>query len=43
MSSEDPLLRKIVASLNGTISNEGNDTPMEVSWSEDGDPSESIV
>ncbi|XP_062547102.1 uncharacterized protein LOC134212865 isoform X2 [Armigeres subalbatus] len=44
MSSEDPLLQKIVASLNGTISNnEGNDTPMEVSWSEDGDPSESIV
>lgn len=43
--SADPLLRKIVASLNGgTISGgEGNDTPMEVSWSEDGDPTESIV
>ncbi|EAT43022.1 AAEL005505-PA, partial [Aedes aegypti] len=35
--------RSSSASLNGTISNEGNDTPMEVSWSEDGDPSESIV
>uniref|UniRef100_A0A2M4A758 Putative microtubule-associated tumor suppressor 1 n=1 Tax=Anopheles triannulatus TaxID=58253 RepID=A0A2M4A758_9DIPT len=43
ISLEDALMKKIVASLNG--GNEGNDTPMEVSWSEDGeDPaSESIV
>lgn len=40
---EDALMQKIVASLNGTIANEGNETPMEVSWSEDGDPTESIV
>ncbi|XP_050087268.1 uncharacterized protein LOC126572197 isoform X2 [Anopheles aquasalis] len=43
ISLEDALMKKIVASLNGGT--EGNDTPMEVSWSEDGeDPaSESIV
>ncbi|XP_052864010.1 streptococcal hemagglutinin [Anopheles cruzii] len=52
VSLEDALMKKIVASLNGTgdagsangDGGEGNDTPMEVSWSEDGDPgSESIV
>ncbi|XP_065085611.1 serine-rich adhesin for platelets isoform X2 [Ochlerotatus camptorhynchus] len=43
ISIEDALMQKIVASLNGTIANEGNETPMEVSWSEDGDPTESIV
>lgn len=43
ISLEDALMQKIVASLNKGISNEGNETPMEVSWSEDGDPSESIV
>ncbi|XP_053696182.1 serine-rich adhesin for platelets [Sabethes cyaneus] len=42
-SLEDVLMQKIVASLNRGISGVGNDTPMEVSWSEDGDPSESIV
>ncbi|XP_058447934.1 uncharacterized protein LOC131428205 isoform X2 [Malaya genurostris] len=43
ISLEDALMQKIVASLNRGISGEGNETPMEVSWSEDGDPSESIV
>ncbi|XP_058056373.1 uncharacterized protein LOC131207762 [Anopheles bellator] len=51
VSLEDALMKKIVASLNGGDAGsangdgaEGNDTPMEVSWSEDGDPgSESIV
>ncbi|XP_058124770.1 uncharacterized protein LOC131266321 [Anopheles coustani] len=40
ISLEDALMKKIVASLNG----DSVGTPMEVSWSEDGDPgSESIV
>ncbi|KFB41495.1 hypothetical protein ZHAS_00009090 [Anopheles sinensis] len=40
ISLEDALMKKIVASLNGDSAG----TPMEVSWSEDGDPgSESIV
>lgn len=49
VSLEDALMQKIVASLNGGISGAdgvvvgGLETPMEVSWSEDGDPSESIV
>ncbi|XP_058818345.1 uncharacterized protein LOC131681538 isoform X2 [Topomyia yanbarensis] len=43
ISLEDALMQKIVASLNRGISGGGNETPMEVSWSEDGDPSESIV
>uniref|UniRef100_A0A182P4L9 Uncharacterized protein n=1 Tax=Anopheles epiroticus TaxID=199890 RepID=A0A182P4L9_9DIPT len=41
-SLEDALMKKIVASLNGDAGT--GDTPMEVSWSEDGDPgSESNV
>lgn len=47
VSLEDALMQKIVASLNGGISGDvvggGVETPMEVSWSEDGDPTESIV
>uniref|UniRef100_A0A1Q3G149 Putative myosin class ii heavy chain n=3 Tax=Culex tarsalis TaxID=7177 RepID=A0A1Q3G149_CULTA len=49
-SLEDALMQKIVASLNGGGGGGvdggavgGLETPMEVSWSEDGDPSESIV
>ncbi|XP_035912948.1 uncharacterized protein LOC118512516 isoform X2 [Anopheles stephensi] len=44
ISLEDALMKKIVASLNGDNGTDGNNTPMEVSWSEDGDPgSESNV
>uniref|UniRef100_A0A182VSG1 Uncharacterized protein n=1 Tax=Anopheles minimus TaxID=112268 RepID=A0A182VSG1_9DIPT len=45
ISLEDALMKKIVASLNGENGGtDGNNTPMEVSWSEDGDPgSESNV
>uniref|UniRef100_A0A4Y0BPI7 Uncharacterized protein n=1 Tax=Anopheles funestus TaxID=62324 RepID=A0A4Y0BPI7_ANOFN len=45
ISLEDALMKKIVASLNGDNGGtDGNNTPMEVSWSEDGDPgSESNV
>ncbi|XP_055643370.1 serine-rich adhesin for platelets isoform X2 [Toxorhynchites rutilus septentrionalis] len=43
ISLGDALMQKIVASLNGGLSGKGNETPMEVSWSEDGDPSESVV
>uniref|UniRef100_A0A182QHU5 Uncharacterized protein n=1 Tax=Anopheles farauti TaxID=69004 RepID=A0A182QHU5_9DIPT len=44
LSLEDALMKKIVAGLNGGEVADGNDTPMEVSWSEDGDPgSESNV
>uniref|UniRef100_A0A182JX58 Uncharacterized protein n=1 Tax=Anopheles christyi TaxID=43041 RepID=A0A182JX58_9DIPT len=44
ISLEDALMKKIVASLNGDTGADGNGTPMEVSWSEDGDPgSESNV
>ena len=38
------MMKKIVASLNGSGGGAGaNNTPMEVSWSEDGEPSESVV
>ena len=47
ISIEDALMQKIVASLNSGIAGNdgvgGNETPMEVSWSEDGEPSESVV
>ncbi|XP_055601270.1 serine-rich adhesin for platelets-like isoform X2 [Uranotaenia lowii] len=44
VSIEDALMHRIVASLNGGLSAHGGpETPMEVSWSEDGDPSESVV
>jgi hypothetical protein len=45
---EDTLMRKIVARLNHSGNSRmelltGNNTPMEVSWSEEGEPSESIA
>ncbi|XP_061518080.1 uncharacterized protein LOC5668232 isoform X2 [Anopheles gambiae] len=44
VSLEDALMKKIVASLNGGGDEPHDGTPMEVSWSEDGDPgSESNV
>uniref|UniRef100_A0A182NT89 Uncharacterized protein n=1 Tax=Anopheles dirus TaxID=7168 RepID=A0A182NT89_9DIPT len=47
ISLEDALMKKIVAGLNGVevaVTEEEDGTPMEVSWSEDGDPgSESNV